>query len=102
MIYKKLYSGEKVDVIEYVKEYMETHNDVEILIGCDSQNFGNKTIYAIVVALYAVFKKAGVWAAEKGIEVSGVLSVKVMLAGILIVLLLMLLNNITLRMSFRK
>ena len=60
MIYKKLYSGEKVDVIEYVKEYMEAHNDVEILIGCDSQNFGNKTIYAIVVALYHKGKGAHV------------------------------------------
>ena len=60
MIYKKLYSGEKVGVIEYVKEYMETHNDVEILIGCDSQNFGNKTIYAIVVALYHKGKGAHV------------------------------------------
>jgi hypothetical protein len=57
---------------------------------------------AIVAALYTVFKKAGVWANEKGIEVSGVLSLKLILTGISIVLLLMLLNNITLRMSLRK
>ena len=52
MTYKKLYSGEVVELIDYVKEYMSLHNDVEILIGCDSQNFSDKTIYAIVVALY--------------------------------------------------
>lgn len=60
MIYKKLYSGEKVDIIEYVREYMNTNEGVEILIGCDSQNFGNKTIYAIVVALYHTGKGAHV------------------------------------------
>lgn len=60
MTYKKLYSGEKVDLLDYVKEYMELNNDVEILIGCDSQNFSDKTIYAIVVALYHKGKGAHV------------------------------------------
>jgi predicted RNase H-related nuclease YkuK (DUF458 family) len=69
MTYKKLYSGEKVDLITYVKEYMETHKGVEILIGCDSQNFNNRTIYAIVVALYHTGKGAHVlynkWTAQR-------------------------------------
>ena len=69
MTYKKLYSGEKVDLISYVKEYMETHKGVEILIGCDSQNFNNRTIYAIVVALYHTGKGAHVlynkWTAQR-------------------------------------
>ena len=69
MVYKKLYSGEKVDLISYVKEYMETHKGVEILIGCDSQNFNNRTIYAIVVALYHTGKGAHVlynkWTAQR-------------------------------------
>ena len=60
MTYKKLYSGEKVELLDYVKEYMELNNDVEILIGCDSQNFSDKTIYAIVVALYHKGKGAHV------------------------------------------
>ena len=60
MTYKKLYSGQQVDLIDYVKEYMSLHNDVEILIGCDSQNFSDKTIYAIVVALYHKGKGAHV------------------------------------------
>ena len=60
MTYKKLYSGEVVELIDYVKEYMELNKDVEILIGCDSQNFSDKTIYAIVVALYHKGKGAHV------------------------------------------
>ena len=52
MVYKKLYSGIEVDLNEYIKEYMDLNNEVEILIGCDSQNQGEKTTYAIVVALY--------------------------------------------------
>jgi predicted RNase H-related nuclease YkuK (DUF458 family) len=39
---------------------MELKPNVEILIGCDSQNFSDKTIYAIVVALYDKGKGAHV------------------------------------------
>jgi predicted RNase H-related nuclease YkuK (DUF458 family) len=60
MEYKRLYDGVKVDMIEYVREYLETKDNVEILIGCDSQNFSDKTIYAIVVALYDKGKGAHV------------------------------------------
>ena len=60
MEYKRLYDGQKVELEDYVKEYMSSKENVEILIGCDSQNFGNKTIYAIVVALYDKGKGAHV------------------------------------------
>ena len=69
MVYKKLYTAEEVELISYIKEYMITNTDVEILIGCDSQNSGNKTIYAIVVALYRKGKGAHVlyrrWKTER-------------------------------------
>lgn len=52
MEYKRLYDGENVSLIEYLEKYLQTNNDVDILIGCDSQNYVDKTIYAIVVALY--------------------------------------------------
>jgi len=69
MVYKKLYSGIEVDLIEYIKEYMNLNDGVEILIGCDSQNRGVKTTYAIVVALYMEGKGAHVlfhkWKADK-------------------------------------
>ena len=69
MVYKKLYSGIEVDLNEYIKEYMDLNNEVEILIGCDSQNQGEKTTYAIVVALYKPGKGAHVlyrkWKTER-------------------------------------
>lgn len=52
MGYRKLSTPETVDLVSYVKEYIQNHHDVEILIGCDSQNRSSKTVYAIVVALY--------------------------------------------------
>jgi predicted RNase H-related nuclease YkuK (DUF458 family) len=52
MVYRKLHDGTKVELETYIAEYMSEHEGVEILIGCDSQNFRDKTIYAIVVALY--------------------------------------------------
>ena len=60
MEYKRLYDSEKVDLVSYVKDWLETKPNAEILIGCDSQNFSDKTIYAIVVALYDVGKGAHV------------------------------------------
>ncbi len=60
MEYKRLFDGQKVDLVDYVKDYMSSKENVEILIGCDSQNFSDKTIYAIVVALYEPGKGAHV------------------------------------------
>ena len=69
MVYRKLYSGIEVELNQYIKEYMNTNDGVDILIGCDSQNIGAHTIYAIVVALYREGKGAHVlyrrWKAEK-------------------------------------
>ena len=51
-IFRK-FSGEKIPEIEkYIKEYTETHEGVEILVGTDSQNRGDWTIYSTVIALY--------------------------------------------------
>ena len=60
MKYKVLYGKDELELIPYVKNYMENNENVEILIGCDSQNFSDKTIYAIVVALYDKGKGAHV------------------------------------------
>jgi predicted RNase H-related nuclease YkuK (DUF458 family) len=41
------------NVIQYIKDYLLVNKDVEILIGCDSQNYGtHKTIYGVVIVLY--------------------------------------------------
>ena len=60
MKYKRLYDTEELDLVSYVKDWLVDKSDIEILIGCDSQNFSDKTIYAIVVALYTKGKGAHV------------------------------------------
>lgn len=60
MKYKKLYGREEFELIPYVKDYIANNENVELLIGCDSQNFSDKTVYAIVVALYRNGKGAHV------------------------------------------
>lgn len=46
------FDREKVDLVPYVKDYVERFPNTEILIGCDSQNYGRYTSYAVIVALY--------------------------------------------------
>jgi len=59
-IFKTLVSNQKVELINYIQEYVSQHNDTEILIGCDSQNRKRETIYAIVIGLYKPGKGAHV------------------------------------------
>ena len=49
--FKTLSKSKNVDLIPYVKEYMEKFPDTEILIGCDSQNRKKETVYAITIGL---------------------------------------------------
>lgn len=60
MVYKTLQSKNDVDLIPYCKDYIEKHPSTQILIGCDSQNRGDSTIYAVVVGLYNPGKGAHV------------------------------------------
>ena len=45
----------KVDLVEYVNQYLEDHEEesIEIMVGTDSQNRGKETVFCTVVALYA-------------------------------------------------
>jgi predicted RNase H-related nuclease YkuK (DUF458 family) len=52
MKFRRMDSKEQFELVDYVKDYLEKHNGVELLIGCDSQNYADSTTYAIVVALY--------------------------------------------------
>jgi predicted RNase H-related nuclease YkuK (DUF458 family) len=58
--FKTLASNQKIELIQYIKEYMENHLNVDIIISCDSQNRKRETIYAIVVGLYTPGKGAHV------------------------------------------
>ena len=52
MDFKTLTNRQKINLVDYVKTYLNANPQVEILIGCDSQGYWNKTVYAIVIALY--------------------------------------------------
>ena len=58
--FKTLIQRKDVDLIPYVKEHMRKFPDSEILIGCDSQNDGRKTTYAVVIGMYNPGKGAHV------------------------------------------
>lgn len=48
------FSREKIDLVAYVSKYITEHPNVEILVGCDSQNNCKNTVYAVVVGLYNI------------------------------------------------
>lgn len=58
MKFRKMFRPAEFEVVDYVKEYLSKHDDIEILIGCDSQNHGAETVYAVVVAMYRPGKGA--------------------------------------------
>lgn len=58
--FKTLYDKKSVDIISYIRDYLSSHKDIEILIGCDSQVKGRETIYALVLAMYTPGKGAHV------------------------------------------
>jgi predicted RNase H-related nuclease YkuK (DUF458 family) len=58
--FKTLSQHREVEIVSYIKEYVTQHNNVEILVGCDSQNRKRETIYAIVIGLYTPGKGAHV------------------------------------------
>ena len=52
MEFNILDSSTKVDVFKYVKDYTEKNPESQIMIGCDSQNRKDHTIYGLVLVLY--------------------------------------------------
>ena len=46
------FDRQRVDLAPYVKDYVGRFPNTEIMIGCDSQNVGRYTSYAVIVALY--------------------------------------------------
>lgn len=58
--FKVLSTKKRVDLIEYIKEYTNNYPGIQILIGCDSQNRKQETVYALVVGLYNPGKGAHV------------------------------------------
>ena len=46
-------SGENIpDIVEYVKDYVKTHTNIDIIVGTDSQVNGSRTVFSTVIAMY--------------------------------------------------
>lgn len=59
--FRTLYGKPIENIVEYIREYLTTHDDIEILIGCDSQSYkSRRTVYGVVIALYTPGKGAHV------------------------------------------
>jgi predicted RNase H-related nuclease YkuK (DUF458 family) len=50
--FKRLSDGQIVDLNSYVKDFMVKFPETKIFIGCDSQNQGKYTTYALVIVLH--------------------------------------------------
>lgn len=61
--------GVKIEnLIEYIRDYVSTRKDVEILVGSDSQCYRNtKTVYGVVIALYTPGKGAHVLCSRESV-----------------------------------
>jgi hypothetical protein len=58
--FKTLSSSKDVELVPYIRDYLQEHPEAQILIGCDSQNRRHYTIYAVVIGLYRPGKGAHV------------------------------------------
>lgn len=52
-IFRIMNSNIKVDLLSYVKEIYKLNSDIKIYIGTDSQNKGDKTVYASVIVFHS-------------------------------------------------
>jgi len=52
MSYRILSTEEKVDLHSYLRDYLDAHPETQVIIGCDSKNRDDLTIYGMVVVLY--------------------------------------------------
>lgn len=52
MNWRKLGTGEKISLNEYLRDWLKDNGDHKIYVGCDSHNSGNKTTFAVVVVMH--------------------------------------------------
>jgi predicted RNase H-related nuclease YkuK (DUF458 family) len=50
--WRRLTDSQEIELVSYIKEWMEVNPGHRIYIGCDSQNKGRSTTYATVVVLH--------------------------------------------------
>jgi uncharacterized protein len=78
MEFKTLSTKQKIDIVDYVKTYLKTYPTVDILIGCDSQNYAYNTMYATVVALYKPGNGAHILFRKENLDLEKTRSIRLM------------------------
>ena len=43
--------GTKINPVDYIRDYVSTHNNIQIFVGCDSQNTKETTTYVTAIVL---------------------------------------------------
>lgn len=77
--FKTLYGKVVPNPVEYIKEYLLNGENVEIIIGSDSQSFGNRrTVYGVVIALYTPGKGAHVLCVRETVPMERNISVRLL------------------------
>ncbi len=78
-MFKTLHGKSIPDVVEYIKDYLTMKPETQILIGSDSQCYGNKkTIYGVVIALYTKGKGAHVLCTRETVPMERNLNTRLM------------------------
>jgi uncharacterized protein len=78
MEFKTLSTKKKIDLVDYIKSYLNAYPTTELLIGCDSQNYTYNTVYATVVALYKPGNGAHILYNKENLELEKVRSIRLM------------------------
>jgi predicted RNase H-related nuclease YkuK (DUF458 family) len=78
MEFKTLSSKKKINIIDYIKTYLNENPNVDILIGCDSQNYSYNTVYATVIALYIPGNGAHILYNKENLELEKIRSIRLM------------------------
>lgn len=52
MNWRKLGTGEKISLNDYLHDWLGDNADHKIYVGCDSHNSGNKTTFAVAVVMH--------------------------------------------------
>lgn len=50
--FKRLRDNQNIDLVPYVQDFIKQYPETKIFIGCDSQNSGKYTNYALVIVLH--------------------------------------------------
>lgn len=77
--FRTLYGKPIENIISYITEYISERNNVEILIGTDSQSYSNvETVFGVAIALYIPGKGAHVLCTREVVPIERTLSTRLL------------------------